>query len=159
MSISEDEFRTNDDEYESRKEHKRGKELLIQLVKDLFVYPAGRTNRRLMRSKDLLLVCSNGGVGVGIQLFVHAIERTLLMSELNLASGMVTWTFQQLMLKLIQKSTRKFMKYMVMLGTAETLRYGFTFYDNNASVYHVVSICSKDWHYTRMSLHENGTSM
>ncbi|GJS15718.1 hypothetical protein Tco_0410190 [Tanacetum coccineum] len=52
----------------------------------------------------------------------------------------------------------RFMKYMVMLGTAETLRYGFAFYDNNASVYHVVSICSKDWHYTRMSLHENGTS-
>ncbi|GJZ28793.1 hypothetical protein Tco_0573440, partial [Tanacetum coccineum] len=52
----------------------------------------------------------------------------------------------------------RFMKYMVMLGMAETLRYGFAFYDNNASVYHVVSICSKDWHYTRMSLHENGTS-
>ncbi|GKB22136.1 hypothetical protein Tco_0856059 [Tanacetum coccineum] len=53
----------------------------------------------------------------------------------------------------------RFMKYMVMLGTAETLQYGFAFYDNNASVYHVVSICSKDWHYTRMSLHENGTSL
>ncbi|GJV30574.1 hypothetical protein Tco_1387022 [Tanacetum coccineum] len=113
---------------------------------------------------------------------------------LGLAARKVTWTFQQLMLKLLQEYEKlehgqvaqtvnnkkekvrngieaafaypltlekrlkmlcsRFMKYMVMLAMAETLRYGFAFYDNNASMYHVVSICSKDWHYTRMELLE-----
>ncbi|GKD68234.1 hypothetical protein Tco_1322324 [Tanacetum coccineum] len=176
MSISEDELRTNDDEYESRKEQKRGKELLIQLVNGLFVYPAGRTNRQLMRSKDILSVYSNSGMGVGIQLFVvfnkggilglqperlrghfNSYAETSSGIDEKLEHGQVAQTVNNKKEKVrkgieaafaypvtLEKGLNmlysRFMKYMVMLGMAETFRYGFAFYDNNASMYHVTYI-------------------
>ncbi|GJT05832.1 reticulon-like protein B13, partial [Tanacetum coccineum] len=50
-----------------------------------FYVPCRPDKQTNLRSKDLLSFCSNGGVEVGIQLLVQAIERTPSMNELNLA--------------------------------------------------------------------------